>query len=305
MRRAESLRGGAERSPAGTAPGRPSTAADVGLVIAAATPPGTFARSLAARSAVDQGIVTGLATGLQYLLTAGTQDVLEAVAELLPGGADDAGTSAIRARGRMLAVDCAMVPIGLAVIRRMPPRPGEPAFKGLARQVAWRFGVTGLGGTLFILAEEGVRRLDARVGAGGRLAAVPLAVPVGLALAYVLERRERPGGGDDVGQPSSLRSLGVAAGVVAGTSGAAYGEYRLADLAARRLATALPGAPSVWRVAGHGAVLAGLGVGASAGGHPAMQRIEAGAAAGGPLLQGGGGAPRGGPPVSGGPPRPG
>ncbi|HEY4604881.1 MAG TPA: hypothetical protein VIH08_11165, partial [Blastococcus sp.] len=120
MRRAESLRGGAERSPAGTTPGRSSAAADVGLVIAAATPPGTFTRSLAQRSAVDQGIVTGLATGLQYLLSAGAQDVLEAVAELFPGGADDAGTSAIRRRGRMLAVDCAMVPIGLAVIRRMP-----------------------------------------------------------------------------------------------------------------------------------------------------------------------------------------
>src|SRR4051812_6311123 len=272
MRRAESLRGGAERSPAGTTPGRSSAAADVGLVIAAATPPGTFTRSLASRSAVDQGIVTGLATGLQYLLTAGTQDVLEAVAELLPGGVDDAGTSAIRARGRMLAVDCAMVPIGLAVIRRMPPRPGEPAVKGLARQVAWRFGVTGLGGTLFILAEEGVRRLDARVGAGGRLAAVPLAVPVGLALAYVLERRERPGGGDDVRQPSSLRSLGVAAGVVAGTSAAAYGEYRLADLAARRLAAALPGAPSGWGGGGGGGFLAGGGGGGSGGGGPGVPR---------------------------------
>src|SRR3954465_13814401 len=93
----------------------PDTGVGVGLVVASAFVPGTFARSLASRSAVDQGIVTGLATGLQYLLTAGAQDMLEAVAELFPGGADDAGTSGIRRRGRMLAVDCAMVPIGLAV----------------------------------------------------------------------------------------------------------------------------------------------------------------------------------------------
>ena len=39
----------------------PSTARDVGLVVAAAQAPGTFAPSLSARSAVDQGLVTGLA----------------------------------------------------------------------------------------------------------------------------------------------------------------------------------------------------------------------------------------------------
>src|SRR3954454_3400380 len=100
MRRAESLRGGAERSPAGRAPGRSSTAADVGLVIAAATPARTFTRSLASRSPVDQGIVTGLATERQYLLTAGTQDVLVTFAERAPGCLNDASASGMRARGR-------------------------------------------------------------------------------------------------------------------------------------------------------------------------------------------------------------
>jgi hypothetical protein len=52
-------------------PGRAAgTAPDVGLVVAAALAPGTFAPSLASRTAVDQGLVTGLATGLHYLLAA-------------------------------------------------------------------------------------------------------------------------------------------------------------------------------------------------------------------------------------------
>jgi uncharacterized membrane protein len=55
-----------------------STAPEVGLVVAAALAPGTFAPSLSPRSAVDQGIVTGLATGLHYLLAAGAQDALVA-----------------------------------------------------------------------------------------------------------------------------------------------------------------------------------------------------------------------------------
>ena len=41
----------------------PDIGVSAGLLVASAIVPGTFARSLSARSAVDQGIVTGLATG--------------------------------------------------------------------------------------------------------------------------------------------------------------------------------------------------------------------------------------------------
>src|SRR5215207_1579237 len=86
-----------------------STAPDVGLIIAAAMAPGTFAPSLSARSAVDQGLVTGLATGLHYVLAAGAQDALVAAARAL----GDAGPSPSTLRGRTIALDCAAVPLGL------------------------------------------------------------------------------------------------------------------------------------------------------------------------------------------------
>src|SRR3712207_3588946 len=66
------------------APGSPP---DVGLVVAAATAPGTFAQSLSPRSALDQGLVTGLATGLHFLLSVGAQDALVATSRVLVGGA--------------------------------------------------------------------------------------------------------------------------------------------------------------------------------------------------------------------------
>ncbi|MGH3481126.1 MAG: hypothetical protein ACRDQD_30410, partial [Nocardioidaceae bacterium] len=72
----------------------PDTGVSVGLLVASAMAPGTFAPSLSARSAVDQGLVTGLSTGLHYLLTLGTQDALQAAAAELarsgfgPRGAD-------------------------------------------------------------------------------------------------------------------------------------------------------------------------------------------------------------------------
>src|SRR3954452_1992202 len=75
-----------------------STAPDVGLVIAAAMAPGTFAPSLSQRSVLDQGLVSGLATGLPSCLTAGAQAALEATARFLTDGAGPPAVSLARKR---------------------------------------------------------------------------------------------------------------------------------------------------------------------------------------------------------------
>src|SRR5215207_6094995 len=260
-----------------------STAPDVGLVIAAAMAPGTFAPSLSARSAVDQGLVTGLSTGLHHLLTAGAQDVLLATARFLSGAA---ASPAARSRAAM-AVDGAAVPLGLAVLRALPARADDP-LRGIARQAAWRLGATGLSGALLGGARIGTSALDARLRLGGRLAAVPPAVPVGLCLAYVLDRvraaeqEEVPDGPD---APSALWSLAVATGVVGALSGAAHGEHAVVDLLARRLAALLPGPPELWRGTGHAGFLTVLGLGTSAVWQRAMRRLEAGTSADVPVLE--------------------
>src|SRR5688572_18702952 len=93
------------------------SAPGVGLVVAAAMAPGTFAPSLSSRSTVDQGMVTGLATGLHYLLAAGAQDALVATARMLADGAPPAAQ-----RRAAITLDGAVVPLGLAVLRALPPR---------------------------------------------------------------------------------------------------------------------------------------------------------------------------------------
>ena len=128
----------------------PPTGVGVGLVVASAMAPGTFARSLSARSAIDQGMVTGLSTGLHYLLTVGTQDMLQAAAAELAGGRSGRrSTGEVRRQRRLtLAADLAAIPLGLAVRAALPERPGEPMLRGTLRQVGWRFAVTGIGASL-------------------------------------------------------------------------------------------------------------------------------------------------------------
>jgi uncharacterized membrane protein len=245
----------------------------VGLVLAAAMAPGTFAPSLSSRTTLDQGLVTGLATGLHFLLAAAAQDALGATARFLVDGT----SSPAARRTATIAVDAAAVPLGLAVLRAFPPRAEDP-LRGAVRQAAWRLGATGLGGALLGGAEVGAHALDDRLRLEGRLAAVPIAVPVGLGIAYTVDRL-RAGedaettDGADAAPP--LSSFGVAAGVVGGLAGVAYGEHFLTDLVARRLAAVLPGPPDLWRLAGHAGFLVGLGLGASTVWHRAMRRIEA------------------------------
>lgn len=111
----------------------PDTGADVALLVASAMVPGTFSRSLSRRTAVDQGLVTGLSAGLHYLLTVGTQDILQAAAVALADG-----RPARRDRQRwtrqqtvLLAADLAAIPLGMALRRAVRPMPGEPIGRGV------------------------------------------------------------------------------------------------------------------------------------------------------------------------------
>jgi uncharacterized membrane protein len=285
----------------------PDTGVGVGLVVASAFVPRTFARSLSSRSAVDQGIVTGLATGLQYLLTVGTQDTLQAVAAEVVDARSPRRLvdRASRQRRLTLLADLAVIPLGFALQRAVRPRPGESLARGAVRQAGWRFMVTGVGGALLLGAQAGAREVDARLGGGRRVQSFPLAVPVGLGVAYVLSRRDGtdagPQGAGDGVPPSSLRSLGVAGGVVGGLAGVAYGEHALASLAGRGLASVLPGGPQLWKLTGHGAALGLLAGSAYLLYGRAIRKIEAGTSALVPVVESDEASRWTGPTVSGGP----
>ncbi len=263
-----------------------------GLLVASAVVPGTFAGSLSRRSWVDQGVITGFTTGLTYLLTLLTHDGIEVLASrlapILPLGSD--ATAADRQRRAVLLTNLAVIPAGIAVQRAIARRPRERTVRGLARQAAWRTTLTGIGGSALAAAQTVAILLDERLGAGGRLARFPVAVPTGLAIAQALEWQRTRGqepepGRDDQALSSRVRSLAAASGVVGITFGLASGERFVAGTAGSALAGALPGSERFWRLAAHGAALGGLagGIGLLYG--RAIAKIEAGTTAVDPALK--------------------
>ena len=226
-----------------------------GLLVAAAVAPGTFERSLVGRSLKDQGAVTGLATTLSYVLTVTAQSTIEAAASLiapaLPGS-----TEAHQQRNATLLLDIAVIPLGVLAQRALPRRNNEAIALGLTRQLAWRTTATATGAVVFAGVEIGAHGLDRALGAGGRISRVPLAIPAGLALAAVIERRRRSSlpdeqPDDDWAGLSPYQAVGAGLGTAVGLSVVAFAEHELAHAIGAGLAAALPGTARLYRPVGH------------------------------------------------------
>jgi uncharacterized membrane protein len=256
------------------------TGQKAGLVMAAFVTPSTLAPSLSKRTWQDQGIITGLATGTTYLMALTAQDVLDVIAgsaatwPIFP----DSWSAARRRTVATLGCELAMAPLGLGLAAYLDRRGVSTPTDGVLRQGAWRMGATALSGSALIGATAGVRRLDRTVGAGGRLAALPLSIPVGLATSAVVERARRAGTEPGLGAADdvpTLRGLAAGGGVLAVLYGAAWGERWTAEQV-RRLAPGQDlGVGLAWQVASHAVFLAGAGVAFNALWTRVMQRVEA------------------------------
>ncbi len=252
----------------------------IGLLVAAAAAPGTFEPSLVPRSLTDQAVVTGIGSTASYLLSVAVQDVLEALASTFAGrlpGADER----IRQRRACLALDLAVIPLGLAAHRAMGRRPDESLRRGMTRQFVWRTTVTGIGAGLFTIIEIGAEALDRAVGGRGRIARIPLGAPAGLALGLVMENMRRRGLPEepvitDAPAVDPLRAAAASTVVAAAISAAGLLERLLADGTATLLAARLPGGRLLWRPVGHGLTLAALLGSGSLVWHRAIRAIEAG-----------------------------
>jgi hypothetical protein len=224
-----------------------------GTLVAATLLPITFQPTLMPRSPLDQALVTGISTSLNYSFAALIQDSIEALA-LGGAGRTDPSTVDRQAWRRVSAgLDLAAIAAGLAAQRALAPRPGERLPRGGARTAAWWLSSTGLSGAVMGLLQE----LTGRRG-DTQDRSVPVAPFAGAALAAVNDFRRRrwearfPGLGGDEGAPASAaKSFAMSLGVTARLTGLAAGERLFATGVGRVAERALPGHERLYRPLGH------------------------------------------------------
>jgi uncharacterized membrane protein len=232
-----------------------------GALVAATLLPITFQRSLMPRSAVDQALVTGISTSLNYAMAALIQDSIEALALGGAGRTDPARVDRHAWRRASVGLDLAAIAAGLAVQRALAPRPGERLPRGGARTAAWWLSSTGLSGAVV----GGLQELTGRRG-DTQDRSVPVAPFAGVVLAAGNDFRRRrweahhPWSEGEEGAPvSAVKSFAMSLGVTAALSGLAEGERLFAAGVGRVLERILPGHERRWRPVGHLAALSGLG----------------------------------------------
>jgi uncharacterized membrane protein len=254
----------------------------VGLVLASAAVPGTFTRSLSERTWLDQGLITGLATGTHFLLTVIAQDAIDgggaALSTALPF--PEAWNDEQREKAATLILDLAVIPVGFGVVAFIGHRSNETAVRGLVRQLGWRTAVTGVGATILAACLATTHWLDDRIGADGRIERFPLAIPVGIGTALVLEnirqRETPPEHYADPARSNPILGLAAGAGVVLTLAGLTIGESWVARELGSVGSRVLPGSETTWRRAGHAIALGAVGYGTNRVWNRAMHDIESG-----------------------------
>jgi uncharacterized membrane protein len=236
-----------------------------GSALAAAVLPITFQRTLMPRSTMDQALITGISTAMNYGFAALIQDTIEAVALRFSGGVSPDEVDRNTWRRASIAVDLAAIGLGLAGQAALPPQPRERIPRGAARTAAWWVAATGLSGAAVGLAQELMRRR----GGDTQDRSLPVAMPIGVLLAAANDFRRRRWEAADEGhyvsddtKVSALKSFGIGLGITAALNVVAYGERIFASGVSRVLsAVAGTGSERQFRPAGHIAALSVMGVG--------------------------------------------
>jgi hypothetical protein len=132
-----------------------------GTLVAATVMPLTFQPTLMPRSPLDQALVTGISTALNYSFAALVQDSIEAMALRGAGRTDPARVDRHTWRRASIGLDLAAIAAGLAVQSATRPRPGERLPRGGVRTAGWWLSATGLSGAAIgVLQELTGRRRD-------------------------------------------------------------------------------------------------------------------------------------------------
>ena len=249
-------------------------AEQAGLLVAGAAAPLGFQRTLMPRKTADQALISGLSLATNHALATLVQESIQSLALLFLGQEARRRIDEDQWSRTTLAVDVVAVGAGLALQRAFSQTPDEPLSRAGVRTGGYWLTTSATAGTMIGVLQETVGRYS------NRRALVPAVVPATAVLAGVAEVRRRraerlnEGMEPEPVQAASAKSLAMALGVAATTSGIGALERVLANTFSNAAARVLPGNAAFWRPVGHVASLAALGFGTRALAQQMLHRIE-------------------------------
>lgn len=247
---------------------RLDTAERVGILAAVASVGHSFSRGLLPRATVDQAVITGASSAMNYAMTALGQSVSESTADFVIRRAGGVADTRTNHRSLTLAGNVAAIGVGVLAQRLLAQRKDEPIPRAWGRTLSWRLAIAGSFGSLVAVTDALTDRLsgDSR----GWVKSVPTTLPLGVALAalsYHKVRSEMRSAGvthdaegvalDESGPATAVRAVAMGTGVAAGLVVLAEGERLLANGVALGVSAASPRAEILGKPIGH---VVGLGV---------------------------------------------
>lgn len=255
-------------------------------VLAASTSVGqSFSRGLMPRSTVDQAIITGASSTLNYGLTTTAQSLIEAVSLKVVGTRPVTAQQRLTQRGVIMVGNVAAFGLGVAAQRALAQRKDERIGRAWGRTFGWRIAVGAAAGSIVLGAETLLE------GTGDQRRpwadAVPVALPLGAALAATQYHRLRRGmlaegvtsdaEGKELTDSQTVavgKSVAIGSGVAAGLFVVATGERLFADGVGALVARANPRAELLGRPIGHLSALALLAYGGQKGLQAVFHKAE-------------------------------
>lgn len=249
---------------------RQNRASQAGLLVAAASAPNTFQRTLMPRNTTDQGLITGITMATNYSLASTICKVLEDVADQLAGTADakDTDYKAHRRQRRFtMALDALAIAGSYAIEKKLQDKPAGDQQSAIVRTAAgWvrRASIASL--TVGVLQEAIELSTEPTDKEGNRrVTKLPVGVVGGAFFAAYSEYRRRQSEKgivfDDEEDIKPLQALAMGLGVMAVLGAISFGQRKVADELSKQMNKVLPGSQDFWWSLGHVTAIGATGMG--------------------------------------------
>lgn len=245
-------------------------AAQAALLIAAASIPNTFQKTLMPRDTTDQGLVTGLTMSVNYGLISTIRKGLEDISDQLAGttnARDDDYNAHVRQRRFMLLIDALTIGAATLSEQQFKQKEEENELRGIIRTTSrWvkYAAIAGLATGLLQEAAEAVYKPRDKKGKR-KITRFPVGVVGGAVFAGYTELQKRKSEKgwvqDDGSKVNTLEAIAMGAGVLGALSGINYGQRKAADILSDQMDKVLPGSQDFWWSLGHATAVVGTGLG--------------------------------------------